>query len=177
MLQGLMSVFRSKGYDGASLMELASASGLKKASLYHRFPGGKKDMTAAVLLYMETWIQKNIYEVLAIGKEPAEVRLATAINNINEIYNGGKEICMFRSLSLDTGISLFGDQIKKGITLWLEGFIQFGINLDMEESEARQKADQTFIDVQGSLVLAKSMGTTAPFKNILQQIKNRYTNT
>ena len=28
-----MSVFRSKGYDGASLNELAEATGLKKASL------------------------------------------------------------------------------------------------------------------------------------------------
>ena len=38
MLQGLMAVLRSRGYDGASLKELSDSTGLKKASLYHRFP-------------------------------------------------------------------------------------------------------------------------------------------
>ena len=44
VLAGLTEVFQSKGYEAASLQDLARATGLKKASLYHRFPGGKKQM-------------------------------------------------------------------------------------------------------------------------------------
>jgi len=46
LVKGLLNVFRSKGYDGASLNDLAVASGLQKASLYHRFPNGKKEIAA-----------------------------------------------------------------------------------------------------------------------------------
>jgi len=44
----LTDVFRNVGYDGASLAVLADATGLKKASLYHRFPGGKEQMAEEV---------------------------------------------------------------------------------------------------------------------------------
>jgi len=44
ILKGLAEVFRSKGYEGASLKDLSEATGLKKASLYHRFPNGKSEM-------------------------------------------------------------------------------------------------------------------------------------
>ena len=39
LMQRLSCVFRDVGYDGASLSILSEATGLKKASLYHRFPG------------------------------------------------------------------------------------------------------------------------------------------
>ena len=39
LLEKLTKVFTSYGYDGASLTILSSATGLKRASLYHRFPG------------------------------------------------------------------------------------------------------------------------------------------
>lgn len=174
MLEGLMSVLRSKGYDGASLMELANAAGLKKASLYHRYPGGKKDMTSAVLTYMEEWIQNNIYKILIDKDKAINIRLEEVIRNIRVIYDDGKEVCMYRSLSLDSGITLFGTQIKEGINLWIESFKRFGIEKGMTDIEAINKANQTFIDIQGSLVLSKSMELTKPFMDTLDKIKKRY---
>src|SRR5207244_12526298 len=49
LFQGLSDVFRRKGYDGASYSDLMKATGLVKASLYHRFPGGKAEMVDAIL--------------------------------------------------------------------------------------------------------------------------------
>ena len=103
ILTGLMSVFRSKGYDGASLNELAEATGLKKASLYHRFPGGKKEMTTAVLDFMESWIDEKVYKVLSDDQVVPAKRLEEALTNINIVYNEGREVCLYRSLSMDTG--------------------------------------------------------------------------
>ncbi len=40
----LLATFRLKGYDGTSMHNLEIASGLKKASLYHRYPNGTKEM-------------------------------------------------------------------------------------------------------------------------------------
>ena len=43
LMERLAKVFRNYGYEGASMTVLAKVTGLQKASLYHRFPGGKQD--------------------------------------------------------------------------------------------------------------------------------------
>lgn len=177
ILNGLMSVFRAKGYDGASLNELAEATGLKKASLYHRFPGGKKEMTAAVLDFMESWINTKVYKVLSDDKIVPTQRLHEALVNIKAVYNNGKEVCLYRSLSMDTGMALFGEKIEKGINQWLKSFSIIGMALNLDEAAAMQMAKQTFIEVQGSLVLSKAMDSTEPFLHAMKQIETRYTNT
>lgn len=174
MLDGLMSVLRSKGYDGASLNELAGAAGLKKASLYHRFPGGKQEMAEAVLDYLGAWVGRNIYQVLVDAAISTEQRLEEAISGIREIYGDGMEVCMYRSLSLDAGIALFGEQIREGIGQWTEGFKRFGIEKGMSKEEAEANADHTFIDIQGSLVLSKATGNKEHFTSALERIRKRY---
>lgn len=174
VLNGLMSVFRAKGYDGASMNELATATGLKKASLYHRFPGGKKDMTTAVFTHLESWINNHVYLVLLDDTKSVNERLDIAIAGIREIYKDGIEVCMYRSLSLDSGIELFGDKIQQGINLFIKGFELFGLEKGMSSKEAIDNANQTFIEIQGSLVLSKSMSLKDPFLLTMDKIKNRY---
>ena len=175
ILDGLMSVFRSKGYDGASLNELAEATGLKKASLYHRFPGGKKEMTDAVLDYMESLVKANILEVLSNQKVSPSKRLKEALANIAAVYDDGREVCLYRSLSMDTGMSFFGDKIGQGINQWLDAFTHLGKAIGKESKIAIELAKQSFVEVQGSLVLAKAMNSTEPFQRALAKIENRYT--
>jgi len=100
LLSGLMTVLSAKGYDGASLNDLAASSGLQKASLYHRFPGGKKDITLAVLQFVDRWIKINIVKNLNDqSKLPAD-RLLIGLEKINELYNEGRTTCILRALSL-----------------------------------------------------------------------------
>ncbi|MCL6267814.1 TetR/AcrR family transcriptional regulator [Flagellimonas myxillae] len=175
ILNGLMSVFRSKGYDGASLNELAEATGLKKASLYHRFPGGKKEMTDAVLDFMEAWVNEKVFKVLSNSEVPPQQRLKDALYNIGEVYGHGTKVCLYRSLSMDTGMSLFGTKIEKGIAQWLESFSILGQAVGKDAETAEQLAKQSFVEVQGSLVLSKAMGSTEPFAQAIENIESRYT--
>jgi len=45
----LFTVFRDRGFEGASIADLSRATGLGKSSLYHHFPAGKEQMAEAVL--------------------------------------------------------------------------------------------------------------------------------
>lgn len=177
LLAGLMSVIRKKGYEGASLNELAAASGLQKASLYHRFPGGKKEIAAAVLHYVGQWVNENIHDVLTDEKTAPSERVDRVIKNIDQLYGQGKDVCILRALTMDTGVALFGEQIKESMSQWIEGFRKLGISLGMEEGLAENKAYQTLIQVQGSLVVSKGMATVEPFQKALLSIKNMYTQT
>ena len=43
LIEIITEVFIDKGSEGATLTELSRATGLKKASLYYHYPGGKKE--------------------------------------------------------------------------------------------------------------------------------------
>jgi len=174
LLNGLMSVLRAKGYDGSSLNELASASGLQKASLYHRFPGGKKEITQAVLHYVSEWVQKSVYEPLVDKTTLPVQRLEKVLENINGLYNRGESSCLLRSLSIDSGIALFGMEIKETMQAWIDGFVALGMDCGFSGPIAREKALQALIQLQGSLVVGTGIGSTAPFVTALQFVKKMY---
>ncbi len=176
MLVGFLSVFRSKGYDGASVNELAKAARLKKASLYHRFPGGKKEMVGAVLEHIEDWTFQNFYNILTDKDIKPEERLSKALTNIKGLYDNGKSVCIYRALLMDSSMGLFGDTIKRGVAQWVDSFKEIGMAFKLKEVESKEKAQQTFIDIQGSLVLSKATGSISPFTKTLKNIELRYIN-
>ena len=174
VIASLMTVLRSKGYDGASLNELSEATGLKKASLYHRYPGGKEEMANAVLDFVHEWVEKKIYEVLVDKNRPADIRLTKALQNIRELYQDGDAICIFRALSMETGIVLFGEKIAKSMEKWIAAFTQLGKDFGMDDDTALECGQKTLIDVQGSLVVAKAMNNTHFFTKTLKVIEQDY---
>lgn len=176
ILAGLTKVFRSKGYDGASLAELAEATGLKKASLYHRFPGGKQEMAAAVLSHIEEWVSTHIFQVLDNKEKEPRDRLKDGLTGIRTLYNGGNEVCIFRALSMESGLELFEKQIANGLQEWIGAFENIGTELGFSTSIAQSLALQTLIDIQGSLIVTKGLSEISIFENTLQKIENNYLN-
>lgn len=174
LLIGLMTVLSSKGYDGSSLNELAESSGLQKASLYHRFPAGKKQITTAVLNYVNEWIHTKIYLLLINQSIAPSERLNEAIENINSLYNDGDSICILRSLSMNTGIEIFGEQIKEAMQLWINGFTVLGNDFGYSDIVAVEKAYQVLINIQGSLIVSKGLNSTNSYKAAVKAIQNMY---
>lgn len=171
----LMSVLRKKGYEGSSLNELAEAAGLKKASLYHRFPGGKKEITEAVLTFADEWVKHNIYDLLTNKSIDIVDRLKTALKVIGEdLYDDGHEMCLLRALSMDAGSGLFGSKIKSSMNLWIDAFTELGKDFGYSEAQASSKALQVLVNIQGGLVVSESLGSTQPFQSILVTIEKLY---
>ncbi len=174
LLPALTRVFRTKGYEGASLKELAEVTGLKKASLYHRFPDGKQEMAESVLEYMGQWVTINIFNILTNEKYPPETRLKHALVQIGKLYDGGKDGCIFRAFSMQAGLDLFQEGIKKGMNDWLNVFKNLGTAMGLSDKIAEENALQSLIDIQGSLILSKGLQDNNIFKNTLKKIENRY---
>lgn len=174
MIQGLTKVFRSNSYDGASLQELANITGLKKASLYHRFPEGKKGMALAVLTHMDHWVEKNVFQELLNEDNSPQYRLENAVQKILELYKDGNEMCLLNTLSIDSGSALFEMQIKNGMHKWIEAFQKIGLAFNFNLKDADDYALQALIEIQGSLVVAKGTNDLAVFDDAMKKIKNRY---
>ncbi|MGY5351204.1 TetR/AcrR family transcriptional regulator [Wenyingzhuangia sp. IMCC45533] len=176
LVNNLMQVLRAKGYEGASLNDLAAASGLQKASLYHRFPGGKKDIVLSVLNHIGDWTKVSIINVINDPKKTPINKLETVIDHLNQFYDGGKNACVTKTLSMDHSFHLFGDELKKGVSVWIESFTELARLFNHTEDEAKNIAQQVIVQIQGSLVLSKTLGDYNCFKVALADIKSLYTN-
>jgi len=176
MLDGLFEIFRAKGYEGTSMSDMEQYSGLKKASLYHRFPGGKKEIAQAVLRHVEQWTITNIYEPLSNSDYAPLDRINRITENISALYDNGSKRCLLRAFSMETQTTVFGSEIKEAMELWIAGLINLGKDLGYSEEVSMQKAKKALVSLQGSLVVSNVLQDNRSFIEALEDIKKLYTN-
>ncbi len=174
LLDKLFDAIRARGYDGTSIRELAELTGLKKASLYHRFPGGKKDMVKAVLEDVDSWSQKHIIGVLESPSLEADLKMETVLENLNILYRHGKKTCIYRSLSLHSGMEHFREELQFGIKSWIDAFVRFGMDIGLTALVAKKKAAQAVSLIQGGLMVSRIMENKTIWKETLQRVKELY---
>ena len=173
LLMGLLEVFRKVGYEGASLEALASASGLKKSSLYHRFPGGKKQMATEVLKFAGQWVAANITGVLKSEDDPKK-KLKKALKNIDKLYSGGEGDCILRALSMDSGLDLFSKLIHGAFNDWIDGFSRLALEFGYSIRASKKVSEDIVIKIQGSLIVANGTGNKSIFKRTLKEVENSF---
>jgi len=166
----LNEVFTRYGYDGASMELLSQATGLKKASLYHRFPGGKKDMAAHVLKKTESWFAEYVGKVLRDQDRELKTRLSDAIHAISDLFEDGNRNCSLRMLSACSESAYFQDTIVNCFKILQDGFSFIAKENGLTDSEAEAQSIQAIINIQGSLVLSRAMGNNQIFKSSIASI-------
>jgi AcrR family transcriptional regulator len=169
LVEKLFEAFRSLGYDGVSLMQLSAATGLQKASLYHRFPRGKEEMVEAVVDYADQQMETRVIQVLKAGGAPL-TRLTEALAQLANFYQKGEKACLLRALSLGTGAGLFQSQVQRSFARLQEGFQIVVSDLGLPTEEATRIAENILIRIQGSLVLANATKNPALFERTLKEI-------
>ena len=163
-------VFRDVGYEGATLTALSQATGLKKASLYHRFPAGKEQMAREVLESARAWLEENILSQLR-GKGTPAARIGNMVKQLDSFYSGGKQACLLNMLSsAHIHEGPFTDQIKQIFEAWIDALSSVLMDAALEPKAARARAERAVILLQGSLVFSRGMGTTRPFREFLTSL-------
>lgn len=167
LIAHLARVFSEVGYEGAALSVLAKATGLQKASLYHRFPGGKKQMADEVLAATGTWLETQILAPLAGPGTPAD-RLGIVAANLDAFYQGGARACLLNMLSSPrTQDGPFAPAIRQAFEALIAGLAAVARETGASPAAARQRAERAVMLLQGALVLSRGTGTTAPFRAFL----------
>ncbi|MBW4634188.1 MAG: TetR/AcrR family transcriptional regulator [Iphinoe sp. HA4291-MV1] len=165
----LTKMFRQYGYEGTTLARLSEATGLGKASLYHHFPKGKEEMAQAVLESMSDRVEASILASLRGCGEPLE-RIRVMTTNVDKLYSSGKQSCLLAVLALSEAKDLFHNEIQNALNLWINTLAQVLVEAGIEHSQAQQRAEDAILKIQGSLILARSLDNTAPFKRVLDRL-------
>lgn len=168
-VQKLVNVFRQYGYEGATLSRISQATGLGRASLYYHFSHGKQEMAAAVLEYVGEWFENTILAPLCSREKPAE-RIRLMGDRLSQFYDCGRSACLLAIFTLGEPESLFQEQVHQMLNAWINSLALVLVEVGIPAQEARQRAEDAVIQVQGALVLTRGLNSTDPFERVLQQL-------
>ena len=171
LLEQLLPVFRERGYEGATLVQLAAATGLGKASLYHHFPGGKAEMAAVLLRKSVAELQRSAFAHLQRAKRTPGERLDAFIDGFSEYVAQGSSHCLVAVLAQGSAAGVHGDLINNQFTDWRNTLISVFEERGEKPKRARRSADQLLDELYGGLLTAKLLGDTNHFVRCVKRLK------
>jgi TetR/AcrR family transcriptional repressor of lmrAB and yxaGH operons len=169
-----LELFRTYGFEGVSLKRLADATGLEKASLYHRYPGGKDEIVMAVATDVVGWFQKNVFGPL-IGPGASKKRVVQICENLRGFYANGTKSCITDVLSIPGGTPELKAAIKAAMEAWIAAFAGVCRESGLTPAAARYRAEECILRFEGSLIVSRVLGDTSSFERILKQLPDLLT--
>lgn len=169
LLNRLTSVFRRHGLEGASLTRLSEATGLGRASLYHRFPGGKSEMAEAVMDHVDTFFAEQVFAPLS-GDDVPRDRLVSMCRSLRQFYDRGTESCVLDTLSIQCEDDALSRHVKSSALAWRDALAKLFRDVGYERGDARSLAIEVLIQIEGSLVLARSLDDPKVFLRALDAL-------
>lgn len=175
LLDRLTEVFQIHGYEGASLSLLSKATGLQRASLYHRFPGGKVEMAGVILARAWKWLSENALGLLeATG--PPEHRVHQMTERLFEFYSSGRRSCLLDTLSLGAEDSPFRADVRSSMQRWISAMAAVAVDAGLGTEEAALRAEEALVQIEGALVVARGTDDPAVFRRALDRLPTLLTN-
>lgn len=169
LIARMLRVFRANGYEGASLSQLSKETGLANAALYHRYPGGKREMAEAVLGELRTWTRSHVLAPLLQPGDPAEA-LQAMCAALHELYDSGHEPCLIGLFSAGESLEHFGESLRCSLADLMAAITGVLTRAGLSEREAHERAEDAVIRIQGSLVVCRALASTEPFTRTLDRL-------
>jgi AcrR family transcriptional regulator len=173
-LSTAFDLFRTYGFEGVSLKRLAEATGLEKASLYYRYPGGKDEIAMAVAANAVAWFQANVFDPLD-GSGPVRKRLSFVAERLRQFYSDGSKACLLDVLSIRGGSEELQVALRAAMQAWIAAFAQVARESGLGAAAARSRAEEAVGRIEGSLILARVLGDATGFERVLKLLPDLLT--
>jgi TetR/AcrR family transcriptional regulator, lmrAB and yxaGH operons repressor len=171
-LPALAEVFRTHGFEGASLAVISERTGLGKGSLYNFFPGGKDEMAAAVLAEIDSWFEANIFAPLRSSADP-RASIAETLSAIDVYFRSGRRVCLVGALALSDARDRFAAAVRDYFIAWTEALASALKRSGMPAAEASAVAEESVGIIQGALVLARAIDQPVIFERAMIRLRKR----
>jgi AcrR family transcriptional regulator len=170
ILDQLMITFRTGGYDGASLSDLSAATGLGKSSLYHYFPGGKSQMATEVLEHLATSLERDLLAPLR-GSATPTAKLDALLRSLAAFYDKGRMPCLLERLCASVDAPVFRTPLTQAFTSLISGIQHLCESAGIPRGEAKHRAEDAVIRIEGSLIVGAGLGDPATFTRTLSRLR------
>jgi TetR/AcrR family transcriptional regulator, lmrAB and yxaGH operons repressor len=164
----LTELFRVFGFEGVSIGDISTKTGLGRSSLYHYFPGGKQEMAQSVLDSLRVALNEAVFLPLA-RTGLLDSRIDAMIVAVDQIYAGGRLPCVLSSLLATPSASPIASGAAGLIADWTltlaNALSSGGI------SKPQERACHAMSLIQGSLVTARALRDKGIFAAALKQAR------
>lgn len=168
----LAEVFRTYGFEGASLARITEGTRLGKGSIYHFFPGGKEEMAAAVLAEIDDWFRLHVFGPLRENAD-AEQGIAAMFDEVGRYFLSGRKVCLVGVFALGNERDRFADKVRDYFAAWIDALAAALVRAGRNGAQAAALAEEAVGGIQGALVLARAFDRTEMFTATLDRLRAR----
>ncbi|NNM58537.1 MAG: TetR/AcrR family transcriptional regulator [Legionellales bacterium] len=166
----LVAVICEKGYSEMSISSISEATGLKKSSLYHFFPEGKAQIAYEIVQFVDDMLTHSFEQIMHENELPL-TKFNKILDVLSDCYQQGQQGCLIDIMTISyiderTQLAI-KDLLLKLIGLFKRIFILKGST----EQAAEEKAIETVMLIQGSLVLSRATKQPVYFMNCIHKLK------
>lgn len=168
----LGEVFRTYGYEGASLARITEGTGMGKGSMYHFFPGGKEEMAEAVLANIDGWFREQVFQPLR-SCEDAQQGVARMFQAVGDYFQSGQRVCLVGLFALGLERDRFTERVQGYFAEWVDALAVALERGGRAQADARAAAEDVVSGIQGALVLARACNQPEMFMRTLERLQQR----
>ncbi|MCG8493188.1 MAG: TetR/AcrR family transcriptional regulator [Sneathiellales bacterium] len=176
LLEATAFLLRTKGYNAMGLSDIIRESGIPKGSLYHHFPKGKDELSAAAISHSGKQMLVSLKQLIDKSGTLIEGLYAFFDYYINQLEDSGfAKGCPLATVSLETasGVPLVQHACKQAFD-----DIQDLLQQNLQKNGAgRKKAEQlatlAVASFEGSLLLSKARNETTPIRLMRDQLSEQ----
>ncbi|MGC0366428.1 AcrR family transcriptional regulator [Rhodococcus sp. 27YEA15] len=165
----LAGVFRTYGFDGASLAVISEHTGLGKGSLYNFFPRGKEEMAEAVLDQVGAWFMTEVFDPLRVESVSPAERITAMFDAVAEHFGSGNRICLFGAFALGNERARFGARVQGYFDAWISALTTA---LECTDDPAGL-AEECVSTIQGALVLSRALDDSLVYTRLSGRLRDR----
>ena len=174
LIEALCEVFRSNGYESATLAQLSEATGLKKSSLYHRFPAGKEDMAKVVIAHVNAQLLSHMIEPLSNSKKKPEKRFSDMIAVVMKFYDSGLKNCLLNVMNIGSENTEINTLLNKGYEAWRTALVKLAKEAGMTPKTAEERSEHFLIIVEGALVIQRLTHNALTFQHSMDYAQKEF---
>ncbi len=168
----LAEIFRTYGFEGASLSRITDGTKLGKGSIYHFFPGGKEEMAGAVLAEIDLWFRVNVFAPLR--EEPsAPDGIRRMFDEVQRYFLSGRKVCLVGVFALGNERDRFAAAVKDYFKEWTDALAAALMRDGRGAEAAADLAEEVVAGIQGALVLARALNQPKAFVRTLERLQQR----
>jgi TetR/AcrR family transcriptional regulator, lmrAB and yxaGH operons repressor len=174
MIQSAAVLFGLRGMSATSFAEVLEHSGAPRGSIYHHFPGGKRQLAAAVIGWTGEQVLGHL-NACRPGASPAEV-LAWFIDLWRQsvLASDGCSGCPVAGVAIDAA-GAEDDLIEAAMAAFSDWAAQLASQLDqagLPPDRAGSVAVTALACMEGALILCRAERSSAPLEATAQELMN-----
>lgn len=174
MIRAAADLLQKRGYHGTGVAEILAQSGAPRGSLYHHFPGGKRQITVEAIAYAAQLFARDLDSAArdAVDIDMCCVSLSVLCKRdlLATQYEAG---CPLAAVALDAPSheDEIMDACRSGFALWADRVATHFERLGLGHARANHLANQFVRSLLGSAMAARVTRSTVPIDEGIAQLR------